>query len=190
VKKIRVNKIILASSSPRRKELLEREGIDFIVDASSIEEILDLSLSVEDRLMKLATDKAKPIHDKYPNDIVIGADTIVYFNDEIIGKPRDIYHAKEILESLNKNKHSVYSAVAIYNKDELITFIDKTDVYFKDITSLIDEYLNSDEWNGKAGAYAIQGKASCFIDHIDGDIDTVIGLPTQKVINILNQLDM
>ena len=83
------NRIILASTSPRRRELLEREGIDFIIDASSIEETLDETLSLEDKLQRLAIDKVTPIHQKHPFDIVIAADTIVYFQGQIIGKAKD-----------------------------------------------------------------------------------------------------
>jgi len=182
-----VNKIILASGSPRRKELLERASIDFIIDASSIDETLDESLPLKQRLQKLAIDKALPIHHKYPNDIVIAADTIVYFQNQIIGKAKNEKEARFILNSLSNKKHSVYTSVAIYFQDELETFIDQTDVYFKDIHLLIDSYIASGEWKGKAGAYGIQGSADCFVDHIEGDIDNVIGLPLKKVVDILKK---
>ena len=182
------NKIILASASPRRKELLNQLGIDFIVDASSIDEVLDLNLELEERLMKLAADKAYPIHQKYPNDIVIGADTIVYYNGEIIGKAKDEEDAKRILTMLSSNRHSVYTAVAVYNKDQLISFVDKTDVYFKDISSMIQDYIDSSQWKGKAGAYGIQDGAKVFVDHIDGDLNNVIGLPLYRVKEVLENL--
>lgn len=182
-----MNKIILASLSPRRKELLEREGIDFAVDASSIEENMDLSLDIEDRLMKLASDKAFPIHLKYPDDIVIGADTIVYHDGKIIGKAKDENEAREILMELSGQMHYVYTAVAIYDKDGSETFIDHTKVYFKDISTMIDNYIASNDWIGKAGAYGIQSKADIFVDHIEGDIDTVIGLPVKKVVKKIKE---
>lgn len=182
-----MNKIILASTSPRRKELLERASIDFIIDASSIEETLDEKLPLEERLKKLAVDKATPIHQKYPNDIVIAADTIVYFQNQIIGKPKDEHEARHILNLLSNHMHSVYTSVAIYFQDELLNFIDQTDVYFKNINGLIDSYIDSGEWQGKAGAYGIQGKADCFVDYVVGDIDNVIGLPLTKLINILKK---
>ena len=90
-------KIILASTSPRRKELLEREGIDFIIDASSITEYLDSSLEIEERLKKLAYDKGVSIHEKYPDDVVISADTTIYHNGKIIGKAHSAHEAREIL---------------------------------------------------------------------------------------------
>ncbi len=179
------NRIILASTSPRRRELLEREGIDFIIDASSIEETLDETLSLEDKLQRLAIDKATPIHQKHPFDIVIAADTIVYFQGQIIGKAKDENEARMILSSLSCHKHEVYTAVAIYFQDELITFIDCTKVFFKDISNMIDNYIVSGEWKGKAGAYGIQGTADCFVDYIEGDIDNVIGLPLKKVVQVL-----
>ncbi|MEG0276965.1 MAG: Maf family protein [Coprobacillus sp.] len=180
-----MNKIILASNSPRRKELLEKAGIDFIIDASSIDETMDETLPLIERFQKLATDKATPIHEKYPNDIVIGADTIVYFDNQIIGKAKDRKEAKRILTTLSHHKHSVYTGVAIYFQNELVTFVEKTDVYFKDITDLLDDYLDSLEWQGKAGAYGIQGKAVVFVDKIDGDRDNVIGLPITRVVEVL-----
>lgn len=182
-----MNKIILASNSPRRKELLEQVGIDFIIDASSIDETMDETLPLLDRFKKLATDKATPIHEKHPEDVVIGADTIVYFNNQIIGKPKDEADAKRILTMLSHHKHSVYTGVAIYFQDQLCTFVEKTDVYFKDIADLLDDYLDSLEWQGKAGAYGIQGKAIAFVDKVDGDRNNVIGLPITRVAEVLKQ---
>lgn len=96
-------KIILASTSPRRKELLEREGIDFIIDASSITEYLDSSLEIEERLKKLAYDKGVSIHEKYPDDVVISADTTIYHNGKVIGKAHSAHEAREILVSLSSD---------------------------------------------------------------------------------------
>lgn len=183
-----MNKVILASTSPRRKELLEREGIDFIVDASSIDETMDETLPIKERLCQLAKEKAEPIHHKYPQDIVIGADTIVYFQDCIIGKAKNREDAYQTLMMLSNQKHIVYTAVAIYNGNSLHTFCEKTEVYFKDISSMIDEYLDSGEWMGKAGSYGIQGKASVFVERIVGDRDTVIGLPVMRIKEFLDYL--
>lgn len=182
-----MNRIILASTSPRRRELLEREGIDFIIDASFIDEVMDETLPIPDRLAQLASDKAMPIHQKHPHDIVIGADTIVYFDEKIIGKAKNESEARYILKMLSGQKHTVYTAVAIYFGEKLDTFVEKTDVYFRDIISMIDDYIESGEWQGKAGAYGIQGTADCFVDHIVGDKDNVIGLPVKKVVEILKK---
>ena len=114
-------KIILASTSPRRKELLEREGIDFTVDASSIDEVLNENLPIKARLEALAIEKGAPIHDRYPNDVVISADTTVYHNHQIIGKPKDEEDAKHILLSLSNDTHVVYTAVSIWIADKNIS---------------------------------------------------------------------
>lgn len=169
-----MSRIILASSSPRRKELMAREGIDFIVDAASIEEVLDESLSVEERLKKLALDKGMPIHEKYPDDVVIAADTTVYHHDQIIGKAHSREEAKAILTSLSNDRQIVYTSVAIFFPEETLNFIEKTTVVFKDITDMIDDYLDTNEWVGKAGAYAIQGKGDRLIASVDGDRKSVV----------------
>ena len=161
-------KVILASTSPRRKELLDREGIDFIVDASSITEYLDSSLEIEERLKKLAYDKGISIHEKYPDDVVISADTTIYHNGKIIGKAHSAHEAREILKSLSN---------------------DETKVTFKNISDMIDDYLSIDEWKGKAGAYAIQGVAGKFIEEVQGDIDNVIGLPVKHVIEVIETMN-
>lgn len=181
-------KIILASTSPRRKELLEREGIDFIIDASSITEYLDSSLGIEERLKKLAYDKGISIHKKYPEDIVISADTTIYHNDQIIGKAYSVDEARKILNSLSDDTHSVFTSVAVFYKDQVCTFVDETKVTFKDISDMIDDYLSIDEWKGKAGAYAIQGEAGKFIKEVQGDIDNVIGLPVKHVIEVIETM--
>lgn len=181
-------KVILASTSPRRKELLEREGIDFIVDASSITEYLDSSLEIEERLKKLAYDKGISIHEKYPDDVVISADTTIYHNGKIIGKAHSAHEAREILKSLSNDTHSVFTSVAVFYKDQVCTFVDETKVTFKNISDMIDDYLSIDEWKGKAGAYAIQGVAGKFIEEVQGDIDNVIGLPVKHVIEVIETM--
>ena len=153
-------KIILASTSPRRKELLEREGIDFIIDASSITEYF----------------------------VVISADTTIYHNGKIIGKAHSAHEAREILESLSSDTHSVFTSVAVFYKDQVCIFVDETKVTFKNINDMIDDYLSIDEWKGKAGAYAIQGVAGKFIEEVQGDIDNVIGLPVKHVIEVIETL--
>lgn len=183
-----MNRIILASSSPRRKELLEREGIDFLIDASYIDEVLDETLSLEDQLIQVAYNKGLPIHQKYYDDIVLSADTTVYCNHEIIGKPKDQEDARRILQLLSDNTQYVYTSVALFYKENVVTFTEKTKVIFKDITSLIDDYLESDEWKDKAGGYAIQGYGKNFIAHTEGDLDNVIGLPVKRVIKEIENM--
>ena len=156
--------------------------------APLIDEVLDDTLPIAKRIEKLAIDKATAIYQEYPQDVIIAGDTVVCLGDNIIGKPRDEQHAREILSQLSGTKHSVYTGVAIYIQGECISFVDKTDVYFYKLTlDMIDNYIDSKEWMGKAGAYAIQGEARCFVEKIDGSIDTVIGLPVDKVIDCLKE---
>ncbi len=172
-----MNKIILASSSPRRKELLEKAGIDFIIDASSIEEVMNDSLPLTQRLINLAYDKGFPIHQKYQQDVVISADTIVYHEGDIIGKAENEDEARKTLLRLSQSTHVVYTSVCVFRGEDVISFVDSTRVTFKDISTDIDDYITSLEWVGKAGAYGIQGAAECFVSSVEGDKDNVIGLP-------------
>lgn len=181
-----MKKIILASSSPRRKELLEVHKIDFIIDFQTIDEVLDENLALPLRLEKLAYQKALPISLKYPQDIVIGADTMVCLNEQMLGKPQDRQEAFNMLKMLSNHTQIVYSAVAIIDNGKVSTFHDGTKVTFKRLTEEeINDYLDTDEWIGKAGGYAIQGVGKCLVADIDGDIETVIGLPVNIIKNYL-----
>ena len=177
-----MKKIILASSSPRRKELLELHKIDFIIDYVEIDEVLDEKLALPLRLEKLAYQKALPISLKYPTDIVVGADTMVCLKEKMLGKPRDRDEAFKMLKQLSNQTQIVYSAVAIIDNNKVNTYHDSTKVTFKDLTDQeINDYLNTSEWQGKAGAYAIQGTGRSLVTEIDGDIETVIGLPVKII---------
>lgn len=177
-----MKKIILASSSPRRKELLELHKIEFIVDYVEIDEVLDEKLALPLRLEKLAYQKAFPISLKYPNDIVIGADTMVCLREKMLGKPHNREEAFKMLKQLSNQTQIVYSAVAIIDNDRITTFHDGTKVTFKNLTDQdINDYLDKNEWLGKAGAYAIQGGGKCLVEKIEGDIETVIGLPVRII---------
>ena len=180
------NKIILASSSPRRKELFDKYGIDYTVDFVETEEVLDESLTLFKRLENIALQKAKPLQIKYPNNIIVSADTMVTFQDEMLGKPKDREDAKRMLNMLSNNKQVVITAVCIIKDQQSTTFTDATTVTFKKLSDQeIEDYLDTNEWQGKAGAYAIQGVASKFVEKIDGDLENVIGMPMYKVIKYL-----
>ena len=180
------NKIILASSSPRRKELFDKYGIDYTVDFVETEEVLDESLTLFKRLENIALQKAKPLQIKYPNNIIVSADTMVTFQDEMLGKPKDREDAKRMLNMLSNNKQVVITAVCVIRDQQITTFTDATTVTFKELSNQeIEDYLDTNEWQGKAGAYAIQGVASKFVEKIDGDLENVIGMPMYKVIKYL-----
>ena len=190
--------IILASSSPRRIELLEKAGFDITVSPSDIDEIVNEDLSPEELVMDLAKQKAHAVKEKLLSegqDItspIVAADTIVYLG-RVIGKPKDRNDALAILMELSGKHHSVYTGVCIISPDPASDdsptrlsercFSDHTKVYFKSYTPEdLTDYLNTDEPYDKAGAYAIQGYFGRFIDHIDGDDDNVMGLPVTRLI--------
>lgn len=174
--------IILASSSPRRKELLEEHGIDFIVDFVAIDEVLDENLTLSKRLEKLAYDKGVEVAKKYPNQIVVSADTMVCLDGLMLGKAKDRKQAKIMLQKQSGKLQVVYTAIAIFDKGKVHTYCDIARVYFKDLSDfIIDEYLDTDEWIGKAGAYAIQGIGHSLVERIEGDKETIIGLPVRII---------
>lgn len=184
-------KIVLASKSPRRKEIMELTPWEFEVDAVDIDETMDKNLGLVENLMNLAQKKAQPIANKYPDSIVIGSDTIVCVDDEILGKPKDESEARSMLQMLSGREHSVFTGVSIQiiNRDVKITLCEETKVYFKNLTeSEISWYIKSGEPFGKAGSYGIQGKAGLFVEKIDGDYYNVVGLPLNKLYEELNKL--
>lgn len=182
------NKIILASSSPRRKELFDKYGLDYIVDFVETNEVLDENLTLSKQLENIALQKALPLKDKYPDFIIIAADTMVTFQQQMLGKPKDREDAKRMLKQLSGKQQLVISAVAIIDGNKQFTFSDGTLIEFRKIDDQeLEDYLDTNEWIGKAGAYAIQGIASKFVTGIQGDKETVIGLPMRLIMNYLNR---
>lgn len=173
---------ILASQSPRRKELLALLGIDFKVVSSDLEEIIDPKLQDYEIVMDLAKQKAEDIAKNYSNDIVLGFDTIVVKDHHILGKPKNSDDAYRMLKLLSNTKHQVLTGVAIVYNGDTHLFYSETHVYFKDLSHQeIFDYIKSKEPNDKAGAYGIQGLGSKFVTKIDGDFYTVMGLPVHKL---------
>jgi len=184
-------KIILASGSPRRREIFKKLGINFQYVTSNIEEKFDESLSVYEQVVKLATMKAYKVANIYDEAFIVGADTVVYLENKIIGKPKDIVDAKNILKSLSGKMHEVITGVAIVNKREKLIerFYEKTEVYFRKLNdALIDWYIDTDEPMDKAGAYGIQGAGSLLVEKIYGDYDNVVGLPVGKLLEAFGRL--
>ena len=177
-----MNKIILASGSPRRKELLTMLGIDFDVIVANIDEQIDHNNDLVDEIKKLSFQKADAVFQDHQDNIVIGSDTIVYIDNEILGKPKTIKQAKEMLHKLSNRTHQVVTAVTIMSKEKIDTFASITDVTFYELNDdEINEYVETVEPLDKAGAYAIQGKGSEFVKSINGDYYTVVGLPIAEV---------
>ena len=186
-------KIILASKSPRRKELLSLITPDFEVKVSEVDESLEEGLKIEEQIMKLSYKKAKTVFNQTDGDrVVIGSDTMVVMNNKIYGKPQDKEDAFNMLKDLSGRKHEVITGLSILaQKDgKYYEFIDYdiTDVYFKNISDDdILAWINTGEATDKAGAYAVQGKFMIHIEKLDGNYSTVVGLPIHKVYDILKK---
>ena len=185
--------IILASASPRRRELLTEAGYDFTVIESSIDESEFSAEGIEPYKFaeQLALAKANDVAQKYPDKIVIGADTIVDYAGRIIGKPEDDIEARRIIENLFSSPHKVITGLAIvrlcYNI-ELVAH-DSTTVYPKQLTpEQISQHIESSLWKDKAGAYAIKENGDEFVEKIDGSLTNVMGLPMELLETLLQQI--
>ena len=178
--------LVLASSSPRRAKLLKDAGLDFIVIPSLVDEVVDEKYKPSDLVVELAKLKALSVAKDYPNDIVIGADTIVVFEDQILGKPKDEEDAYRMLKLLSDDRHVVYTAVALIKGDKIKTFVSETEVWMKNLSDLeIWNYIHTGEPMDKAGAYGIQGEGGSLVDHYKGDFFTIVGLPLKDVLDNL-----
>ncbi len=174
--------LILASASPRRKEICELLGLDFEIIPAENESPLKLSLSREKAVEAVAVSKAEEVFNKNPLATVIGSDTAVLCDNEFLGKPENEEDAKRMLKKLSGKKHQVLTGVAIISKDKRVSFCEAAQVEF---AHLSDEeilwYISTKEPMDKAGAYAIQGIGARFIKKIDGDFYTVMGLPCHRL---------
>lgn len=185
-----MKKIILASASPRRQELLKNILKDFSVCPAQADETLPDGYEIERQIEILAQRKAKAIYEKHPDSIVIGCDTMVVVDKKPLGKPKDEKEAFKMLEMLSCKTHDVITAVAVLSKEK--QFIDhrKTKVKFRNITKdEINSYIKTGEPMDKAGAYAIQGFGSVFVEKIEGDYFSVVGLPVSLVYSMICQID-
>lgn len=191
-----MSKLILASASPRRKELLKNVGYEFSVEVCDLEEKSDKTKPFE-LVMELAKVKAQAIMDMHNGEdvIVLGADTVVANGEEILGKPRDLNHAKEMISSLQGRTHQVYTGVCLcWNDGKLnqhITFYEKTDVEVYPMSvEEIEAYVETRECEDKAGSYAIQGLFSPYVKGISGDYNNVVGLPVARIYQEIKKLGL
>lgn len=185
-----MRKIILASASPRRKEILKITGLKFAVCASDYEEDMNLSLQPRTLARFLSRKKAEAVAHKYKNAIVIAADTLIVFRNRLIGKPRTEKEAEKMLRMLNGKAHSVITGFAIMDtgRSKIVSRSVETRVYFKKLGwKEISAYVRSKEPLDKAGAYAIQGLGAVFIEKIDGDFFNVMGLPLSALTESLKK---
>lgn len=183
-------KIILASKSPRRKELLKQAGYDFEVCPANFDEISGTAKNAEEIVSFNAKGKCleivNKIGDKNP---ILGADTVVVIDGKIIGKPKDAKDAKKTLQNLSGRSHEVLTGITVAYCGKILSNVSKTTVYFKKLTDeQIDKYVATGEPLDKAGSYGIQDGAAFMVDHIVGNYDTVVGLDIEMLKEMLEKL--
>ena len=185
---MKTSKLILASSSPQRLSLLKTIGIepDKVVPAN-IEEIPNIKEKPKDFVIRMSKEKAFDVAKEYSNSFILSGDTIVAAGRRIIGKPSDRSEAKEILSLLSGRRHRVLSAFTLIKPDlKEITKLVTSKVKFSRLSENdLNEYLDTEEWRGKAGGYAIQSKASSFVPWISGSYTGIMGFPINEVKNVL-----
>jgi septum formation protein len=174
------HRLVLASGSPRRVQLLREAGIDFRQVVPEIDERDDPGIDPSRLAVLLAVRKAEAVKGRIERDeIILGCDTIVILDDKILGKPESKKEAVQMLSSLSGQKHTVCTAIALLSvSGEIVEGFESTDVYFRTVSSRnIEKYVETDEPLDKAGAYGIQERGVFLVDSIRGNIDNVIGLP-------------
>ncbi len=187
-------RIILASSSPRRKELLEQVGLKFEIFSPDIDESVCIGESADHYVQRLAQQKAQAILAQFPDAIVIAPDTSLVLDHKIIGKPESKQHAFEIWTALSDRQHDVLSGVCVRSSEcdpnTIQSMVVRTQVHFRKLSQLdMEQYWATGEPIGKAGAYAIQGYAAQFIPRIEGSYSNVVGLPLYETLQLLKNID-
>ena len=180
--------LILASASPRRKELLEKFGVPFIIRAADIDETMDPEKSPYDEVGRVSKCKALATP-RAEDDILIAADTIVVCEGNVLGKPHDEEEAKAMLRLLSGRDHQVMTGCTVLRGNRSETFTEVTDIHFRHLTNKeIDRYVASGEPMDKAGSYGIQGGAALFCQRMVGDYYNVMGLPVCRLGQVLRQI--
>jgi septum formation protein len=181
--------LILASSSPRRKALLQNLNLSFEVSSKNVDESFDPDLQPSEVVMELAQRKAQAVFQEHPEAFVIGSDTIVVFQGQVLHKPIDEADAVSKLRMLSGNMHEVYTGVSILSSKGTTRFFEKTEVLFWELTDdEIMSYVQTGEPLDKAGAYGIQGYGSMLVKKMNGDYYAVVGLPVSRTIRELKKL--
>ena len=181
-------RLILASISPRRREILELLGLPFEVIAPGFDELASSDRPVEDEVLDFALGKARSVARDNPNSIVIGSDTMILIDAKKVGKPDGIADAKHILRSLSGKTHRIFTSVAIVDGSggPGLRIVEEVSVRMRDYSEKeIEDYLSCNESLDKAGAYSIQGRGRALIESIDGDYLTAVGLPLKPIVDYL-----
>ena len=178
--------LILASRSPRRQEILSKCGFPFTAEPADIDETIDSSLSLTDAIKDLSLRKAAYIAAKHPDAVIIGSDTVVVSHGEILGKPKNHEDAKRMLRMLQNDTHDVITGLAVVTPTKTYTTTSVSHVTFTPMTDTeITKYIATGECDDKAGSYGIQGFGGRYIENIDGDYYSIMGLPLHQLYTIL-----
>lgn len=181
--------VILASSSPRRKELLSKSVKEFDILPADIDETVRQDETPLAYVERMGKEKAMCIAKKYPDDVVIGCDTTVILENEIMGKPKNDKDAYQMLEKLSGTTHQVLTSVYIKTSNEVFSKTEEVDVVFYELTpSDINCYLATGEHKDKAGAYGIQGQGALFVKEISGDYFSIVGFPIGYVNQVMKKI--
>jgi len=183
--------LILASTSPRRRELLAILGFPFEVIPPTSQEELRPDRSTREQVRKFALDKAQSVAPHYPHTLVLGSDTLIELDDKPVGKPRDLREAEKMLNQLLGRQHLVHTAVALVQEEPQTreSLVETVSVWMRQLREQeVAEYLETEESLGKAGAYCIQEKGAQLIEKIEGDYPTIVGFPLWRTANVLEEL--
>ena len=181
--------VVLASASPRRKELLRLVGIPHQVVVSNIDEAILPSESPPTYAERIAREKASAVGVRHPESVVVAADTIVVIDDEILGKPSSSSEAHRMLRKLSGRTHIVFTAVAVRRGEQMVSSVERVSVTFRDLGDAeIDEYVATGEPMDKAGSYGIQGYGATIVERIDGDYFAVMGLSLVRMVRLLQEV--
>jgi septum formation protein len=184
------SKIILASRSPRRKDILEKLNFSFVIDPPDIDESPFKNESPIIYVQRISAAKADLVAQRHDQQcIVIAADTTIELNGEIFGQPRDSDEARLMIHKLSSKTHKVHTAISVRYKQEVANSVDTASVTMREVSSeLLEWYIGTGESIGKAGAYAVQGHGAALVADVTGEIDTVIGLPVGLLLGMLGNL--
>lgn len=184
-----MKRFIVASASPRRKELLENMGFSFEIIPSDADESCNEGLSPDELVKELAKRKAESVFSENTDAAVLGCDTIVEYNGTVLGKPADRNQAKEMLSLLSGKTHNVHTGVCIITKEKTVSFVNTVKVEFYGLSDeLIENYVATGESDDKAGSYGIQGLGCVLVKGIRGDYFSVVGLPVAQTVRALEEV--
>ncbi len=189
-----MDRLILASQSPRRRQILEQLRIPFFVCSDEVDEkrFSERVTKIRSLVMLISKRKASAAANHFSNGLVLGADTVVFFNRRVLGQPRNADEACKYLRMLSGNTHQVYSGICVMNSanGSALSSCSCTSVRFRRLSEQqIRSYIEGEEWSGKAGAYAIQGEAALFVECISGSFYNVMGLPVEELYRLLSKYD-